>query len=197
LLDSDRDRRYCAFEVLNSRFYFLGGDPMRNPHAPKARKNGLVIQEAGDEVLVYDLERNEARCLNRTAAFVWKSCDGKTDVAEIAAALGREFSQKVDEDLVWLAIDQLSGERLLEESVRMESNGLSRRSVIKKIGLAAAVALPVVAMLSFPGSALAVTCAASFCNTNDPNSGCNGDYCCRNPGGQYICQVAPCTTSCV
>ncbi len=165
---------------------------MNNSQIPRARKNGLVIQEAGDEVLVYDVNSNRAHCLNRTAAFVWKSCDGRNTVPEIAVLLGKEFANKVDEDLVWLAVDQLANESLLESGTGMERSGLSRRDVIRKIGLAAAVSLPVVAMLSFPKSALAVTCAASYCGSNDPNNGCGGgQYCCK-VGGVHICQVAPC-----
>ena len=44
---------------------------------PVARQEGLVIQEMPDEVLVFDLKTNKAHCLNETAAFVWKACDGK------------------------------------------------------------------------------------------------------------------------
>lgn len=168
---------------------------MNNSQIPVARKNGLVIQEAGDEVLVYDVERDQAHCLNKTAAFVWRSCDGTRDVSAIADALGREFSQKVDEDLVWLAIDQLSNERLLEREIRL-AGGVSRRDAIRKIGLAAAVALPVVAMLSFPRTSLAVTCASSYCGSNSPSNGCGaGEYCCL-VAGNYICQAAPCTGTC-
>lgn len=170
---------------------------MNNSQIPVARKNGLVIQETGDEVLVYDLTSNQAHCLNQTAAFVWKACDGQNTVSHIKEMLGREFSEKIDENFVWLALDQLEKEQLLENSLVSENKGLSRREVIKKIGFAAALALPVVAMLSFPNQALAVTCAASFCGTNNPANGCNpGDYCCKNPGNQYICQVTPCTTPC-
>lgn len=170
---------------------------MINTQIPKARKNGLVVQEAGEEVLVYDVERNQAHCLNRTAAFVWNACDGQNSVAQIAGLLGREFSQKVDEELVWLALDQLSEERLLETGVSLNSNGVSRRDAIRKIGLAAAIALPVVAMLGFPRTSLAVTCAASFCGTNNPSNGCNpGDYCCKTGGGAYVCQTTPCTLPC-
>ncbi len=170
---------------------------MNNSQIPKARKNGLVIQETGDEVLVYDVDTNRAHCLNRTAAFVWKSCDGRNSVPQIAALLGKEFANDVDEDLVWLAIDQLTNESLLESGMKLERGGLSRRDVIRKIGLAAAVTLPVVAMLSFPNGALAATCAASYCGTNDPNNGCTGgQYCCKNPGGQYQCSVTPCTLPC-
>jgi hypothetical protein len=34
----------------------------------KARPAGLVVESLGDEVLVYDTERNEAHCLTRDAA---------------------------------------------------------------------------------------------------------------------------------
>ena len=50
---------------------------MNNSQVPVARKQGLVVQEMPDEVLIYDLDTNKAHCLNQTAAFVWKSCDGK------------------------------------------------------------------------------------------------------------------------
>jgi hypothetical protein len=130
---------------------------MKNSQYPSARKSGLVIQEMPDEVLVYDLESNKAHCLNETAAFVWKSCDGKTSVSEIAALVDSKSGAKVSEDLVWLAIDQLSENNLLEEELRADFAGQSRREVIKKIGLATVVAIPVIASLVAPRSALAST----------------------------------------
>ncbi|MBV9278705.1 MAG: hypothetical protein JOZ41_01360, partial [Chloroflexi bacterium] len=45
--------------------------------APRARKNGLIVRELEDEVLVYDLERHRAHCLNRAAGLVWKHADGE------------------------------------------------------------------------------------------------------------------------
>ncbi len=53
---------------------------MKHSQVPIARKEGLVIQEMPEEVLVYDLDTNKAHCLNQTAAFVWKSCDGKNSI---------------------------------------------------------------------------------------------------------------------
>src|ERR1700674_5130626 len=79
----------------------------RNQQKPLARKAGLVIQELPDEVLVYDLERDRAHCLNQTAAFVWQRCDGKNTTQQIARTLGRQFDCAVDEKIVWLALDQL------------------------------------------------------------------------------------------
>src|SRR6266536_4274689 len=59
---------------------------------PKARKAELIVREFADELLVYDKKRHEAHCLNRTAAVIWKHCDGRTSVAEIAQHLAHEIS---------------------------------------------------------------------------------------------------------
>jgi hypothetical protein len=34
-------------------------------HTPTARKDQLIVKELDDETLVYDLERDEAHCLNQ------------------------------------------------------------------------------------------------------------------------------------
>jgi len=44
---------------------------------PQARRSGLMLEQADGEVLIYDLERNKAHCLNNTAARVWQYCDGE------------------------------------------------------------------------------------------------------------------------
>jgi hypothetical protein len=144
---------------------------------PVARKEGLVIQEMPDEVLVYDLETNKAHCLNQTSAFVWKACDGKKSVVEISKLLGNS----VPEDLVWLAIDQLSEKNLLENKLSLSSKGQSRREVIKKIGLASVIALPFVASLAAPTSVLAAASCGQACGgglnvrcPNIPNCRCTG-----------------------
>jgi hypothetical protein len=53
-------------------------------HLARKRKQGLVIKELPDEVLVYDLDRNKAHCLNHSAAEVWERCDGRTTAASIS-----------------------------------------------------------------------------------------------------------------
>ena len=50
---------------------------------PKAKTERLIVTKIEDETLVYDHGR--ASCLNEFAARVWRECDGKTSVAEIAA----------------------------------------------------------------------------------------------------------------
>ena len=130
---------------------------------PEARRAGLVVQELSGEVLVYDRERNKAHCLNSTAARVWEYCDGKTSVAQIARAIEGEINAPVDEDVIWLAVEQLSKTRLLQEGAKLpeHKSGLSRREVMKRIGLAAAVALPVVTSIIAPTAAQAANCIPS------------------------------------
>src|SRR5712664_1317306 len=105
---------------------------MKKNVKPTARKNDLVIQQTDNEVLVYDLNTNKASCLNETAAFVWQNCDGSNDIADIAQALGRKTNNDVNDDVVWLAIDELSKNRLLEEELASHQifAGMSRREVI-------------------------------------------------------------------
>jgi len=64
----------------------------------------LVIQELPDEFLVYDLDRHTAHYLNKTSPVIWKHCDGKRTVAELALRLEREFATLVDDEVVWLAL---------------------------------------------------------------------------------------------
>lgn len=140
---------------------------------PLARQEGLIVQQMPDEVLVYDTERHEAHCLNRTAALVWQHCDGKTGVPQIAHRLQREFKTVVKEDLVYLALDQLGKDHLLEERVILPEmmKGISRRELMRRAGLATAVALPVIISIISPTSANAVTCIAS-------NQPCNPSVIC-------------------
>lgn len=158
---------------------------MNNSQRPIARKSGLVVQEVPDEVLVYDLESNKAHCLNQSAAMIWKSCDGNNSVSEIAKLVESQAGGKVTEAFVWLALDQLNENNLLQNEIRSSFEGTTRREVIKKIGLASMVALPVIASLVAPQSALAA--ASCACNNpsqcgNPPNSQCPSTTNCNGSG---------------
>lgn len=163
---------------------------MINSQFPTARKTGLVVQEVPDEVLVYDLDTNKAHCLNATASTVWKSCNGTNSVSDIASILEKTSGSKVSDQMVWLAIDQLSENNLLESKIKADFAGQTRREVLKKLGLATVVALPIVASLVAPKSALAnLSCACSV-NADCANRGCVDPNCCNidnrcapEPGG--------------
>jgi hypothetical protein len=130
---------------------------------PHARKDGLVVQELAEELLVYDLERHKAHCLNRTAAWIWKHCDGRTTVAEIARLLQAELKGPVDEEMIWFAVDQLGRDHLLRERIPRATDtvGMSRRELVKQLGVAAIVALPLVTSIIAPTASQAVSCTPS------------------------------------
>ena len=158
---------------------------MKISHNPIARIKGLVVQEMPDEVLVYDMDTNKAHCLNETSAFVWKSCDGKNSVTDIVREFETNTGGRVTEDFVWLAIDQLQENGLLEAGIESRFAGQSRRDVLKKIGLASMVALPVIASLVTPQTAMAAascTCTSNvqcqaFPPATCPTLICNGSVC--------------------
>jgi hypothetical protein len=143
---------------------------------PEARREGLVVQELSDEVLVFDRERNKAHCLNSTAARVWGLCDGKTSVAQIARAIEGECNLRVDEDVIWLGVEQLSKTHLLREQTVLpdHKSGLSRREVMKRIGVAAAVAVPVITSIIAPSAAQAANCLPSGQSCTTSAQCCSG-----------------------
>ena len=163
---------------------------MSSSQIPVARKEGLVIQEMANEVLVYDLETNKAHCLNQTAAAVWKFCDGKNSVSDISRIIADANNAAAQEDLIWLAIDQLNETNLLETKLAVNFNNQNRREVIKKIGLAAVVALPIVTSLIAP----TVASAGSVCTGG--NCSCTFTGTCNNAGNPCTCTRATGTETC-
>lgn len=146
---------------------------------PRTRTANLVVRELDDETLVYDMERDEAHCLNHTAALVWRHCDGKTTARRAARALGKELDTPVDTDLIWLAVKQLDRFRLVEGA--RKSPSVSRRDLILKYA-PLALALPVILSISAPAVVQAASCGgqgASCGGTNPPCCpGCSCDGSC-------------------
>jgi hypothetical protein len=160
---------------------------MKQKVAPLSRKNDIVVQDLNGEVLIYDLKLNKAFCLNETSALVWQACDGNKSVDEISRSISKQMNQPANDDLVWLALDQLKQENLLENSEEVVANfdGMSRREVIRKIGLGTMIALPFVTGLIAPSAtmaqSLAAICAAQGCDcadafviANPPGTQCTG-----------------------
>jgi Coenzyme PQQ synthesis protein D (PqqD) len=148
---------------------------------PLARKTDLVVKEVGGELLVYDLERDQAHCLNDTAALVWKHCDGKKDAAAIATQLEKKLKTSIDESVIWYALSQLSKDHLLEHPVASPPvfAGMNRRQMMRALGVAAVVAVPVVTSIVAPTPAQAVSClpAGQPCTAS---AQCCSGFC--NPG---------------
>ncbi len=130
---------------------------------PQACKDGIVVKELSDELLVYDTDTHRAHCLNPTAALVWKHCDGKRTVKEIAGVLRAQWNVSATEEVVWMALDRLGKAHLLKErmSPPPEVARYSRRELVRKLGLVGglSVLVPLVSSVVAPTPAeAAVTC---------------------------------------
>src|SRR6266581_6415040 len=129
----------------------------RHAETPRLREDGLVVQELPEEVLVYDLARHEAHCLSPLAAAIWRACDGRTTVGEIARRVPGPTGRPLEADVVRLTLDRLAKARLLEGEMaaRPRLSHHSRRELLRK---AAAIGGLSVLSLSAPTAALAVSC---------------------------------------
>jgi hypothetical protein len=128
---------------------------MKQRESPRARLDCLTRELEG-EIVIYDPQRHAGHCLNATAAAVWKLCDGHNNPSEIASALSRQLSAPVDQTVVLLALQRLADVHLLEEpQVPLRP---SRRVAIRRIGVAAAIALPLITSIVAPTPANAASC---------------------------------------
>lgn len=166
---------------------------------PKPRTENIIVQELDGELLVYDLERGKAICLNPTAAAIWQTCDGAKDVDAICREAGLLLGQPVPSEMVWLALRDLKRENMLDFEDGQDSPlaGLSRREAVKRVGLASMLALPMIASLAAPAAAQSQSAlgACRACTTGigvgqgTCPSGCGGLTCfcynnnsCMGPG---------------
>lgn len=117
---------------------------------PKSlKRDQLIVEELGTELMIYDQQRNQAFCLNQKAAFVWQHCDGQMTVAAIAAKMEETLGEPIDEKVVEFALQSLAQDGLLEPATipTLIPAGMTRREIMQKIGVRTAVALPLVTAL--------------------------------------------------
>jgi hypothetical protein len=153
---------------------------------PRARQAGLIVRELDDETLIYDVDTDKAHCLNQTAALIWKHCDGTSAVSQICEVLSQTMETTIDQKVVWYALEQFNKDRLLEEKIEPPAAfmiaGMSRRQMVRTLGLAAMVAIPVVTSIVAPAPVQAQSCIprGSPCSPNGPPC-CPGLFCFGEP----------------
>lgn len=167
---------------------------------PQARSKNIVVQELGKEILIYDLNTHKAFNLNETSAIVYKSCDGKTTFQEL------KTKNKFTDDLIYLALDELKRESLINEDYESPFSTINRRDVIRKVGLATMIALPVISSLLAPTAAqaqsgvvgLGASCTSATCTAGLSCTTQFGSTVCRAPTGQPCDISRPdlCTSGC-
>ncbi len=156
--------------------------PMKNKiKLPFLRTENLVVKELPNEVLIYDLENNKAFCLNETARFIMDECNGTSSIDEALESLNRKMKSKIDEDMIWMVIDQFKKSNFLQRDyvIPVQTSRLSRRKILQTAA-ALGIALPIVTSLIAPISAHA-------------QSNCVGDQgVCSDQGDPVCCPGTDC-----
>ncbi|NNE97747.1 MAG: hypothetical protein HKN25_01870 [Pyrinomonadaceae bacterium] len=162
---------------------------------PIIRRKKIVVQDLDNELLVYDLKANKAFCLNETSALVFGFCRGIKTVSEITAAMSAKLKTPVSEDLVWLALEELKKNDLLEDSDDLTDQfaGLTRREAVKKVGFASMIALPIVSSVVAPNAAMAQSGATLLVGQACTPGQCISGNCRSVNGGPSPACCAPTT----
>jgi hypothetical protein len=159
---------------------------------PEAREEGLLVEELSDETLVYDMDRHKAHCLNPTAALVWRHCDGRKGIPELARLLEKKLSIPADERIVWMAVNYLGKAHLLKGKVALPGPGsqYSRRRLMRLLGLTGAL-LPVVSSVTAPLAVHAATCITNTQCVQTAPPFCVGQPICPPPPNKCCVQKTP------
>lgn len=150
---------------------------------PLARVDDLVIEELGEELLVYDTSIKNVHCLSPTVVRVWRACDGETRPEKMASQLDLSDAE------IKQALAELDGCELLATPVGTHG-GISRRDLgVKATKVAAATAaLPLILSVAAPAAAQTQS-VIQFCLAQSPapdgTNNCN--VCNENTGANTLC----------
>jgi hypothetical protein len=122
---------------------------------PLARSRGLLLETVGEETVVFDRDSKKAYRLNRSAAIVWRHCDGKTSEQGLAGILATELKlTEPAQPIVTMALQRLEALGLMESTAPIDNPSVTRRHVGRKVAVAAAL-IPLVAVIALPTPAKA------------------------------------------
>jgi hypothetical protein len=156
---------------------------------PTVRIDTLMAQEVGQELLVYDWSTHKAHCLDQTTTLVYKACAEQISLDEL------KVRSKLTEEVIFLALEELKKEKLLEEGQEFGSTfaGMTRREALKAGFL---VSIPAISSVMVPSPAAAsstlpllASCSSNLncLSRNCAPSAVGGRQCCVPgvPGGAF------------
>ena len=172
---------------------------------PSRRIEGLTLQELGDEILVYDLDRDVAHCLGPVAARVWSACGDGVSESDFLNS-----NPNIDEQTMHFALAELRGQMLLKGEPLIVHNAMSRRQLVTNAA-AVAVGATLVTLIVAPtpahaGSAPGITCPAGgscsattlACNSSSGMLDATpGGTCSAHSGADYCCPATAMSCSTV
>jgi hypothetical protein len=135
------------------------------PAKPRSRRERVVAQPFGDDLLLYDLDSNRAHCLNAPAAFVWNACDGTQNERDLSVALSERFGLPQDSRVLLSTLQALDDAGLMltactkvTVAARHKPRAQSRRQALRAL-CAGALLVPSVLSITAPTAAQLLSCA--------------------------------------
>jgi hypothetical protein len=159
---------------------------------PRARRDELLEETVGKELLLYDQNSHTAHCLSPVAACIWRHCDGERDVNQLAELAG------ASKNLVADALHELREKDLLADEPALTESavpGVSRREAIVRVARygAAAAGASLIVSATAATPAMASSGEKGICRSA-PGSGFN---CCWCAGPEEVCtQTQPTEPAC-
>lgn len=146
---------------------------MKSDERPRSVRRHISIQQIGTETLVYDELRHKAFCLNESSSVIWRLADGEHTVAQMRSAASVELKSEVSEEFVMFALEQLRGDGLVEPcSMATEGPVISRRALLRTLGVSGALLVPMIAAVLAPPAAQAyngcVNCSGTRARKRPP-----------------------------
>lgn len=163
----------------------IGNSLNASENYPRALSQDIIVQDYGNETLVYNLKTDRMFHLNETSSLVWQFCDGRSSIGQISREVSRKLNNQTNEEIVWLSLQQLQNNGLLDHYTELEPelNKISRREMIRKAGLATMVAFPLITSVVAPAAISAASAAE--------NAGCTND--CTDSSSMCGCVDAGCS----
>ena len=124
---------------------------------PNKRNTELLTQESANELLIYDLRKNTALCLNETAKLIWKHCDGKTEATNLIE------KYNLTKEILEIGLFELQNKDLLADRIQssLPLDKKRRREFFIKAGKMTIVALPIIGTIVAPPASHAQSCVGA------------------------------------
>ena len=131
---------------------------------PRVRA-GLLRHELDGQVLIYDARDDRVHLLDTTTGHVFELLEqGEKSREGIVSALATRMNTLESESLLQLSIEELRKANLLETGPALPAlSDISRRDLLRKVGLvgAAALAIPAIATLTATSAYAQASCIAN------------------------------------
>jgi hypothetical protein len=143
---------------------------------PLARSDGLLMEQVGDETVIFDTESKEAHCLSPLAAAVYAECDGRSSPERISELAASRLGEPVSVEHVEAALAQLEERGLLVGP----PGGMTRRGMVRRTAAATAAlsAAPLITSIVTPafgqnGTPVDRRCPGATCSSQSAGD----DFC--------------------